>query len=62
VIAWLFFGDIVSSMLLRVPLIANIPVLSAIAKLFSLSDILSGAVSAIANGMLSFWSFVLKLG
>jgi Zn-dependent protease len=62
VIAWLFFGDVVSSMLLRVPLIANIPVLSAIAKLFSLSDILSGAVSAIANGMLSFWSFVLKLG
>ena len=61
-IVWLFFGDVVYSTLMRVPLIANIPLLSAIAKLFSLSDILSDAVSAIANGMLSFWQFVLMLG
>lgn len=62
VIAWLFLGDAVYDALLRIPLIANIPALSALAKIFSLSDILSDAVTAIARGMLKFWSLIPILG
>ena len=62
VIAWLFLGDNVYDMLMRVPLIANVPALSAILRIFSLSDILSGAINGIANGMLSFWSLIPALG
>lgn len=62
VIAWLFLGDNVYDMLMRVPLVANIPALRAILRIFSLSDILSGAINGIANGMLSFWSLIPALG
>lgn len=55
VIAWLFLGQYVYYVLLSIPFIANTPALSAIAKIFSLSDILSDAINAIANGMLRFW-------
>ena len=58
VIAWLFLGQYVYYALLSVPFIANTPALSAIAKIFSLSDILSDTISAIANGMLRFWSLI----
>ena len=62
VIAWLFLGDNVYDMLMKVPLVANIPALRAILRIFSLSDILSGAINGIANGMLSFWSLIPALG
>lgn len=62
VIAWLFFGHYVYAILVRVPLIGNVPFLRAIARIFSLSDILSDAISAIANGMLKFWSLLPFLG
>ena len=62
VIAWLFLGDSVYAALLKIPMIAKIPALSAIARIFSLSDILSDAITAIATGMLRFWSLIPFLG
>lgn len=58
VIAWLFLGQYVYYALLSVPFIASTPLLSGIAKLFSLSDILSDTINAIANGMLNFWRLI----
>ena len=62
VIAWLFFGEYVYAALIRIPIIGKVPLLSSIARIFSLSDILSDAILGIANGMLRFWEFILKLG
>ena len=61
VIAWLFLGQYVYYALISIPLIANVPLLSAIAKIFSLSDILSDVITTIANGMLSFWGRIFGL-
>ncbi len=58
VIAWLLLGQYVYMILLSIPFVASNSVLSAIAKIFSLSDILSDAINAIANGMLSFWKLI----
>lgn len=58
VIAWLFLGQYVYMGLISIPFIHNSAVLSAIAKIFSLSDILSDAINAIANGMLKFWRLI----
>ncbi len=57
-IGWLFFGYIVSAALLRIPFIAASPVLSAIARIFSLSDILSHVFSFVSKLMLDFWSLI----
>ena len=62
VIAWLFFGHYVYDILVRLPLIGKVPLFRAIARIFSLSDILSDAISAIANGMLKIWSLLPFLG
>ena len=61
VIGWLFLGQYVYSALISIPIIARTPVLAIIAKLFSLSDILSDTIMAIANGMLSFWILIFGL-
>ena len=58
VIAWLFFGQYVYYAFLSVPLVANTPLLASMAKIFSLSDILSDVINAIANGMIRFWSLI----
>lgn len=58
VIAWLFLGDYVYAALLRIPFVASTPALRTIANVFSLSDILSSAISAIARGMLRFWGLL----
>lgn len=58
VIAWLLLGQYVYSALLSIPLISSSSTLSAIAKVFSLSDMLSDAINAIANGMLKFWRLI----
>ena len=58
VIAWLFLGQYVYYAFLSIPFIANTPALSAIVKIFSLSDILSDAINAIANGTLQFWQLL----
>ena len=58
VIAWLFLGQYVYYALLSIPFIANTPVLSGIAKIFSLSDILSDTITSIANFTLRFWRLI----
>jgi Zn-dependent protease len=58
VIAWLLLGRYVYAALISVPFIANNSALSVLAKIFSLSDILSDAINAIANGMLNFWRLI----
>lgn len=62
VIGWLFLGQYVYSALISIPIIARTPILATVAKLFSLSDILSDTIMVIANGMLSFWIFIFGLG
>ncbi len=54
-IGWLFLGDIVKTGLLSVPLIASNPVLSAIAGVFSLGDMLSALMARISGLIFSFW-------
>lgn len=58
VIAWLLLGQYIYMALVSIPFIANNAVLCAIAKIFSLSDILSDTINAIANGMLRLWSLI----
>ncbi len=58
VIAWLFFGRYVTRGLLSVPFIAANPVLSAISRIFDLSDLIGIAISAIYNAMISFWQLI----
>ena len=58
VIIWLFFGDTVTDILLKIPFIAGVPLLRSVVRIFSLSDLLSGATTAIANGMLKFWQLI----
>ena len=58
VIAWLFLGQYVYYAFLSIPFIANTPILAGIVKIFSLSDMLSDAINAIANGMLRFWQLI----
>lgn len=58
VIAWLFLGQYVYMAFMSIPLVAGNPVLSAITKIFSLSDLLSDAINAIANGILNFWRLI----
>lgn len=55
VIAWLLLGHYVYGALISVPFINSNSVLSSIAKIFSLSDILNDIINAISNGMLNFW-------
>ena len=57
-IGWLFFGYIVSDALLRIPLIAANPALVFIAKIFSLSDILSYVFSFVSEIMFGFWELI----
>ena len=58
VIGWLLLGDYVKSALLSVPLIAANPILSFIAGIFSLTDILGSLFSLISIAMLDFWQLI----
>ncbi len=55
-IAWLFLGDIFKSALLSLPAVAASPVLSAVACVFSLGDMLSALLSKLSALIFSFWS------
>ena len=57
-IGWLFFGYLVSEALLRIPFVAANPTLSFIAKIFSLSDILSYVFNFVSKLMLDFWRLI----
>ena len=58
VIAWLFLGQYVYMAFISVPFIANSSLLSGLAKIFSLSDLLSDSINSIANGILNFWRLI----
>ena len=51
-LGWLFLGDRVSYFLLSSPIVASNPVLTAIARILSLSDMLGEAISAISEAMI----------
>ena len=54
-IGWLFLGGYVADVLLSIPVIAANPILSFVANIFALSDMLSLAFSKISELMFSFW-------
>ena len=57
-IGWLFFGYVVSDALLKIPFIAANPLLSSVAKIFSLSDILSYVFNFVSDLMFKFWKLL----
>lgn len=58
VLGWLVLGDAVKTGLLSVSVIASNPVLSFIAGIFSLSDMLGYAISAISTLILNLWGLI----
>lgn len=58
VIGWLLLGDYVKRALLSISFIAANPILSFIAGIFSLTDILGSLFTLISEGMLSFWQLI----
>ena len=57
-IGWLLLGPYVTAFLLRFSFIATNPVLSTIAGIFSLSNILSSVMSFFSNAMISLLSLI----
>lgn len=57
-VGWLLLGSYVKMFLLRIPFVAASPVLSFIASLFSLSDILVSLFTLISKAMLNFWQLI----
>lgn len=58
VLLWLVVGDAIKAGLLSVSFIAANPVLSFIAGIFSLSDMLGYAISAISGFILDLWGLI----
>ena len=56
VIAWLLLGRYVYYAIASIPFVADNYILLQLFKIFSLSDILNDAITAIANGMIKFWT------
>ncbi len=57
-IFWLAFGDALKRALLSISFIAANPVLSFIAGIFSLSDILGTVFAALSDAIMSFWQLI----
>ena len=57
-ISWLLLGTYVYRAALSVPVISNSPVLSGIARFFSLSNILGDLFSLLSEAMLDFWRLI----
>ncbi len=57
-IGWLLLGDILSGLLLRIPLVSAVPLLRVFATALSLSDMLSYAISFVSELMLDFWRLI----
>jgi Zn-dependent protease len=57
-ISWLLLGTYVYRAALSIPFVSASPVLSAIARFFSLSDILGDLFSLISGAMLDFWRLI----
>ncbi len=58
VLVWLILGDRVKYLLLNIPSIAEPPVLSAVAGIFSLSDMLDTVIEAVSDLMFTFWQLI----
>ena len=58
VIAWLLLGTNVYQMLISIDFIASSEALSTIARIFSLSDLISDAISGVSKLMLKVWSIL----
>lgn len=58
VIGWLLLGDYVKHALLAIPFVSTSPILSFIAGIFSLTDILGTIFHLISNAMLDFWQLI----
>ena len=54
-IGWLLLGGYVADALLSIPTVSANPILSGLASVFALSDLLSMAFSKISDLMFSFW-------
>lgn len=57
-LGWLLLGDFVVTALLSVPLIAYNPILSAIVRIFSLSDILGFIIEKISSFIFNLWGLI----
>ena len=57
-LGWLFIGDFLYSALLRFSLIAESSLLASILKMISLSELLSGAMQFISDGMMWLWQLI----
>ena len=58
VVIWLLAGDYAKTALLSIPFIAKNSVLSALAGVLSLSDMLSAVISAFSSGMMWIWQLI----
>lgn len=54
-LGWLFLGSALSRFLLSFPFVADVPVLSTIARIFSLSGLIGTVADWLSELMLSFW-------
>ena len=59
VIAWLFLGQYVYFGLMRIPFVAGNQVLSAFARIFYLSGMISDAINFFYELFVSFWSLII---
>ena len=57
-IGWLIIGSYVSDLLLNISFIATNTVLSSLAYILSLSNILGSVMDFVSNAMLDFWSLI----
>jgi len=57
-IGWLFLGKYAKAGLLSIPLVAQNPVLTFIAGLFSLSDMLAALFRLVSDGIFDFWQLI----
>ena len=57
-IGWLLLGTAVSHFLLRIPFVASNPALAVIARIFSLSDILSYVFDFVSQLIFNFWKLI----
>ncbi len=57
-IGWLFLGEYVARALLAIPTVASNPILSSLANVFALSDILEILFSKISSAMFGFWELI----
>ena len=59
-LGWLILGDTACDLLMKIPLIANSPILSKIISVLSLSDILSYAINSLSNLIFNFFNLFFR--